>query len=66
MSDTRCQFATHCNGEGRIQLHVVAHDVLCCVKCAAGEEGLTQKEVRTHLAEGRLGIHRARSTGHKC
>ena len=63
-----CKLGRHCEGWGRIQVHVVRSDVLCCIRCVAGEEGLTQRRVREDLREGRSRdlMHRARSINHKC
>ena len=55
-----CEFQKHCDGKGTIQLYVVAFDLYCCIKCAAKEEGMTQKAVREDLAAGHPGIRRAR------
>ena len=67
-TDNRCKLGIHCKGTGRIQVHVVQPDVLICIKCAAGEEGQTQKKTKEDLQSGQYGnlIHRARSTGHRC
>ena len=64
----QCELGVHCNGQGKIQLHVVSFNVLVCIKCAAGEEGITQKEVREHLRSGEYyhRVHRARSATHQC
>ena len=64
----RCQLGIHCEGRGRIQVHIVQSDKLVCIKCVAGEERLTQQAVMKDLREGRDPnlIHRARSTNHKC
>ena len=42
----RCRFGLHCNQENPIQLHLPKVRTYCCVKCAAKEEGMTQKLVR--------------------
>ena len=55
-----CEFKTHCDGQGKIQVYVVAVDLYCCIKCAAGEERMTQKAVREDLAAGHPRIRRAR------
>ena len=60
-----CELGIHCDGKGKIQMHVVNFGILVCIKCAAGEEGLTQKKVREDLREPMWkGIHRARA-GHR-
>ena len=63
-----CELRIHCQGKGKIELHVIQHNVLVCAQCAAGEEGLSLWEVRHHLEnrEYRDSIHQAKSTGHRC
>ena len=58
-----CELGIHCEGKGRIQLLVIAFDSYVCIKCAAGEEELTQCEVREHLRSGKYDnlIKRART-----
>ena len=34
-----CEFKTHCDGQGKIQVYVIAFDIYCCIKCAAGGLG---------------------------
>ena len=67
-SDTSCKLKVHCHGQGRIQLHVIQHDILICAQCAAGEEGLSTWEVLDHLKNREYpdSIHSAKSTGHTC
>ena len=68
ISNKNCQLGIHCNGEGKIQVHIIEADVLICIKCAAGEENQTLKKTREDIRSGehRRYIHRARSTGHRC
>ena len=47
-----CQLGVHCGGEGRIQLHAVPANMLVCIKCAAGEEHITEQQVRPQLRSG--------------
>ena len=68
ISDKKCQLGIHCNGEGKIQVHVIQPNILICIKCAAGEENQTQKKTREDLRSGQYSqhIHPARNTGHRC
>lgn len=66
-NNQQCQLGIHCDGLGKIQAHVVNAKKLMCIKCVAGEEGFTQKRVREDIrSDAVTGIHRARSTGHRC
>lgn len=67
-ADKTCELGTHCQGKGKIDLHVIRYDILVCAKCAAGEESLTVWEIRNQLEnrEYRDSIHQAKSSGHRC
>lgn len=63
----QCQLGVHCRGAGRIQVHVVEFNTLVCVKCAAGEEGISQARVREAARDPEISvIHYARSINHEC
>lgn len=63
LGTARCRLGIYCGGEGKVQVHVVHFNAFVCIKCVAGEESITQKQVREHLSSGVYSnlIHRARA-----
>ena len=63
----RCQLGLYCGGNGKIEVHSVLPDKLVCVRCVAGIEGFTLKQVKDAAKDPKnKKIHNAKSVNHKC